>query len=90
MSDKEKSEITEAVAALLRARLGFIGISKAELARRTGMNREVLRRYLAAERDLPLDPLFTITDALDMDPASLIQEADQIVRRNSQAGGDRN
>lgn len=89
MTKEEKSAITEAVAALLRARLGYLGLSKAELARRTGMNREVLRRYLAAERDLPLDPLFTITDALEMDPAALIDEANQIIHRDPQSGSYR-
>lgn len=88
MDNDKKSAITNAVAALLRARTGYLSLSKAELARRTGMNREVLRRYLAGERDLPLDALFDITDALDMDPAALIQEADQIVRRDTKAGGD--
>lgn len=87
--DKEKrSAITNTVAALLRARAGYLSLSKAELARRTGMNREVLRRYLAGERDLPLDALFDITDALDMDPAALIQEADKIVRGDAEQGGD--
>lgn len=80
-----RSPITQAVAALLRARIAYLGLNTSAVARETGMNREVLRRYLSAERDLPLDALFTITDALDMDPAALLHEAQQIARGDAEA-----
>lgn len=79
--------ITDEVAALLRARLGYLNLSKSELARRTDMNREVLRRYLAGERHLTLGALFIVTDALGLDPASVISEAHKIARGDAEAGG---
>ena len=61
------TDYREAVAAEIRAAMGRHRVSQAELTRRTGINRVVLRDRLAAERSFTTDHIFAICEALSLD-----------------------
>lgn len=74
-----------AVGQQLRAEIAASGRSAAAIARMTGMDKTVLHRYLHAQRDLPLSTLRRICDAISIDPALVLERAEE--RMGSSPGG---
>lgn len=76
----------EAFAAQLEGARYRRGITKRELARRTGIPENTLRRYLVGERDVPVTSAVAIASALEVDLAGLIDAALAAVRSQELEG----
>jgi transcriptional regulator with XRE-family HTH domain len=67
---------TVALAATLRAERARAGWTIEEMAERSGLNYETLRRVLRAERDISMDSLRRIANGLGVAPSSLMRDAE--------------
>lgn len=66
---------TELVAANIRAELGRRSMSQLALSARTGIQRSTLQRKVTGQTQITIADLFVIADALNIAPASLIEDA---------------
>lgn len=63
------------VGAQLRAEIAAAGMSVAEAARRSGIPRQTLIRYLDGQREIPVPILYRIGALVDVTPGSIIERA---------------
>jgi len=74
-SHLEADPLTREVARLLTNARKERGMTFRELALKTGLGQATVVRYLYGERTTPLDAFVIICDALQLDPAVVIAEA---------------
>jgi transcriptional regulator with XRE-family HTH domain len=72
----DRDPYTVALAATLRAERARAGWTIEEMAERSGLNYETLRRMLRAERDISMDSLRRVSDALRVAPSYLLADAE--------------
>lgn len=80
MTTQEAERFNALVGALLRSKASFQKVSVAALARKAGIERTVLTRYLDGKRVMPLAVLYDVCDALALDPQSVMAEATAMMR----------
>lgn len=73
--------INEAVAAELKAAHTAEGLSRKQLAAKTGIPMVSLERFLNAKRDISVRTLGLIADASNIDPAEIMERAQKRARR---------
>lgn len=69
-------DINEAMAAVIRGEMGAQRVTWRELAARSGIPERTLARLLKPERDMNLDHLFAIAEALGRPAGDLMREAE--------------
>jgi transcriptional regulator with XRE-family HTH domain len=72
----DRDPYTVALAATLRAECARAGWTIEEMAERSGLNYETLRRMLREERDISMDSLRRIANGLGVAPSSLMRDAE--------------
>jgi transcriptional regulator with XRE-family HTH domain len=77
MSKEEAERFGKTVAAQLRAEAAAQGITVVELARRSGINRETLDRWLKGERAISVPTMFQLAQVLGVDPFVVVKRAEE-------------
>lgn len=70
-----KTAYDEAIAAILRARLAEIQMSRAELAEASGISAETFRRYFDGTRSVPMGNFLSLVLALGLEPGHVVDAA---------------
>jgi transcriptional regulator with XRE-family HTH domain len=65
--------MTQALLQQLRAELSAHDQTVTSIARQLDRNYDTIRRYVMGERDMPLEVLWSILDALDVDAESFMR-----------------
>jgi transcriptional regulator with XRE-family HTH domain len=71
-----RMRIVEGASAVIRALMGEQGVSKAELARRVGKSRAYVTQTLAGDRNMTLNTLDQLANALGADPVITLAPRD--------------
>lgn len=72
-------EFNAAVAAELRAQRGRTKLTIDSLATRTGLSKSAVLNYLNAKRDIPMPAFHSLTSALGISPASVMEFAEHAI-----------
>lgn len=72
-----------AVGRQLRAEIGAAGSSIAAMAREIGIARSALDNYVTGKRAIPVPILFAVSDAVDVEPHTLLSRAEERLRAES-------
>ena len=83
-----EDDFLQAVSQQIRAETSAAGLSAAKVARSIGMDRTTLHRYYNGERDIPLSALFRIAEGIGIDPAIILDRAEQRAGGDAEEGGD--
>lgn len=67
--------IGQALASLIRRRVGDLRMSDMELSRRAGIKNSTLATRLTGQTNLNVDELAAVCQALGLDPGELVQQA---------------
>ena len=81
-ANPDPTELTIALAALLRARSGEMRINGSEIGRRTGIPQSTMSRIMNAKRAIYLEHLDLICQVLELDMGEALEEA----RRRASSG----
>lgn len=73
--DKDRDAICLEVARLLRERRERLGFSMSEVAQRAGISQQMVSYVERGMRNPTLDTLLRVCDALELNPAALLQKA---------------
>ncbi|MFI6215683.1 helix-turn-helix domain-containing protein [Nocardia brasiliensis] len=72
---RETGWLTEAVAAEIRALLGYRKMKQIDLSRATGIHKATLSAMLRAQAAIDIEQLAAMADALDVDPGEIMRKA---------------
>ena len=78
--------IASAAARILLERKNRTDWSDREIAATLGWSRNTVQRYLHGERAIPLDAFYRLSLLLDLDPRSVLTEAEARVQQRSGDG----
>ena len=73
--------IRAAVATQLKAARVLAGLTQAQTAAATGVNVATIARIEQGKRDLPVELLFRLADALDFEPGAFLDAAEELRKR---------
>lgn len=72
-----------AMASAIRERMGLLGLNGKELSDRSGVATSSLHNYLKGRRSVPVESLFAIADAMDVNAGALVDRASEIMREDA-------
>ncbi|SEC89228.1 helix-turn-helix domain-containing protein [Arthrobacter woluwensis] len=73
-------KLPAAVAAQLRAEKAARSMSLDEIAQLSGVGKRTLQRYLSGERQIPIDAMCDVAEALGLSPRELMARAEQRIK----------
>ena len=85
-SKQEGDRFGQVVAAQVRAEIAAADESVASIARKTGINRETLDRWVKGERALSVPTLYRIASAISVEPHTIIRRAEERFEADKPAG----
>lgn len=83
-----EQDYLSAVGQQLRAEIAASGTSAKKISEKIGMDRTTLHRYLHGQRDIPLSALVRITSGIGIDPAIVLDRAEERAGLNTEPGSD--
>lgn len=87
MANKHEGDrFGQAIAAQVRAEIAAADESVASVARKTGINRETLDRWVKGERALSVPTLYRIADAIGVPPHTIVRRAEERFDAESDEG----
>ncbi|MGP5376326.1 helix-turn-helix domain-containing protein [Brachybacterium alimentarium] len=84
---REQDYLT-AVGQQLRAEIAAAGTSAKKISEKISMDRTTLHRYLHGQRDIPLSALVRIAGGIGVDPAVVLDRAEERAGSDSEVVGD--
>lgn len=83
-----EQDYLSAVGQQLRAEIAASGTSAKRISEKINMDRTTLHRYLHGQRDIPLSALVRITSGIGVDPAVVLDRAEERAGRDAESVGD--
>lgn len=78
-----EQDYLSAVGQQLRAEIAASGTSAKKISEKISMDRTTLHRYLHGQRDIPLSALIRIAGGIGIDPATVLDRAEERAGLNS-------
>jgi hypothetical protein len=82
MNNKKSEEFETAVIKQIKAEIAAASMNAKSLAEKLDKDYFTLRRYLVNERKMPLGIFLAIAEALEVDAATLVQRAEQRLKKD--------
>jgi transcriptional regulator with XRE-family HTH domain len=84
-NDREFEKIKRLFGEQLREKRALVGVSQEELAFRSGLHRTYVGSVERGERNISLENIFVLADALECDPRELIPDIAAVSKRRESA-----
>lgn len=78
----EPSDLTRAVAAVIRAQMGYRDITQADLVRQTGVSQPTVSRIVKGERSIDMEMLHKVCRVLRVSVSAVIDQAEETMNHN--------
>ena len=79
---EEPTAVRRAIAEELQVARVRAGLTRDELAARSGVSRASVFRIENAERDVKMEQLWALAEALNVEPVDILQAAQDLLRKN--------